>query len=371
MESDAERLARLYREYGSRDMAVLGSPVYAAICAGLAIDPARGDLALAAPAGFRIPNIILAAVHHMLLSGIADPLGGYFPTLVGHRAKPVDAGLYPAFAAFVDRHRAELRRLIATHRTQTNEVGRSALLLPALGLAAGGAPLAMLEIGASAGLNLLLDRYRYRIGGRAVGDPSAAVAVICDVHGDLLPPVPDSPPAIAWRAGLDHSPRDIRDEASAAWLRAQVFPEHTDRMATLDAAIAEARRHPPPLVAGDAVDDLAGAATAAPAGAALTIVSTSVLVYLDGMRRLAFVEQVRRIAATHDGGAWLVACEPERVLRSLGIGLRGSGREPPELNTLALCHFRPDGHGQHRLLAVCQPHGRWMRWLDPDTARAA
>jgi len=369
--TDAGRLERLYRRYAERDARTFGSPVYAAICAGLADDPARGSLALAAPPGFRIPNALLSAVHRLLLSGVRDPLASYYPTVAGDAARSVDEGLYPAFAAFVDRHDDALRELIATHATQTNEVGRSALVLPALALAAGAEPLAIVEIGSSGGLNQLLDRFRYRIGDATVGDPTSPVDVACEVRGELLPPVPDPLPAIAWRAGIDRSPIDVTRQEAADWLRAQVWPEHRDRMATLEAAISLARSIRPRVVRGEAVEGIGALAREAPAEARLVVVSTSVLVYLEPARRRLLVDELRSIAAERAQGAWLVTCEPEDVLADLELDVGRSGVDLPELNALASCHVRPDGSLDARLLALCHPHGRWMRWLDPATARRA
>lgn len=368
---EALRLERLYRQYAEHDALTLGSPTYAVVCAGLADDHPRGDLALGAPAGFRIPNVLLSAVHHLLLSGAADPLAQYYPTVVGPAARPVDDALYTAFASFIDRHEERIRMLIARHTTQTNEVGRSALLLPAFGLVGDEETLALLEVGTSAGLNQLLDRYHFRIGDVEAGDPGSPVRISCTLQGDLVPPVPDEIPTVAWRAGLDRSPIDVRDAEAAAWLRAQVWPEHRDRMANLDAAMALARRDPPRLVRGDAVDDLATLAEQAPPDARLVVVSTSVLVYLDDARRRAFADRLQQIGASRPAGAWLVACEPETTLSGLGLGLKPSGLHAPDLNGLAVAHFGADGSRSARLLAICHPHGRWMHWLDPATGRPA
>jgi hypothetical protein len=368
--SDASRLDRLYRHYAEHDAVTLGSPAYGAICAGLAGDHARGHLALDAPDGFRIPNILLSAVHYLLLAGTPDPLARYYPTVAGDAAQPVDAALYPTFASFIDRHEERLRQLIAGHTTQTNEVGRAGLLLPALGHVADGGPVSLLEVGTSAGLNQLLDRYHYRIGEVELGSQRSRVRVTCELRGELVPPIPGTIPRIAWRAGLDRTPIDLTDRHAADWLRAQVWPEHRDRMANLDAAMAVARKVRPRIVRGDAVDDLAPLSREAPGDARLAIVSTSMLVYLDKGRRRAFSDELRRIASTRPGATWLVACEPESVLQSMGVGLEPSGMDAPDLNALAVVRFGPDGV-VGRLLAMCHPHGRWMRWLDPESGRPA
>lgn len=136
----------------------------------------------AAPA-FRTPLILLAAVHHLLLTGTDDALGAYYATVSGDVARPLDDELYPTFARFVDAHRAEIEELVASRTTQTNEARRSIVTLPTLGLVASesGRPLALLEVGSSAGLNLLIDRFGFRIGSVEAGDPESPVPLELDL----------------------------------------------------------------------------------------------------------------------------------------------------------------------------------------------
>ena len=179
-----ERLSQQYRDYARFELTTHGSPIYAAISAGLADDQAIGSLALAARPGFRTPLILLAAVHHLLLSGLKHALAAYYPSLAGADAHPIDDGLYPAFADLVAAHRAAVAELVATHTTQTNEARRTVLLVPPLGLIAqeAGAPIALLEVGASAGLNLLPDRYGFTIGAAGSGDRDSPVQIACSVE---------------------------------------------------------------------------------------------------------------------------------------------------------------------------------------------
>jgi len=368
---DPDRLRALLDDLRvwARDLPAQGSDRYGLICAGLAEDPDRASLLLLARPGFQNPLILLAAVHHLLLAGERHPLAAYYGTRVGETARPPDEGLYPAFAAFVDAHHARLAGLVATRTTQTNEARRTVVTLPAFGIVAraADAPLALLEVGASAGLNLLVDRYAFRIGAAQAGSQGSPARFTCDVEGALWPPVPPRVD-VAWRIGLDLNPLEVRDPDTRAWLRALVWPEHPDRLAMLDAALEVARRDPPLVLRGDLVDDLAPLAARAPQDAALTVVATWTLAYLEADRRRAFVARLGELAADAQRSVWLVAGEAESVLASLGVGI---GRMPADgfgPSTLSLHRFDPGGGHDHALLAHAHPHGRWIRWLDAATA---
>ena len=211
---------------------------------------------------------------------------------------------------------AEMR----TRATQTNEAGRCAVLLPVL--AALPQPLALLEVGASAGLCLYPDRYAYRYGDHVVG--SGEPVLECAATG-MAPPT--GVPEVVWRAGLDLNPLDVTDPADVAWLDALIWPEHAHRRDRLRAAAAVAAADPPLLVRGDLVDDLPALAAQAPADATLVVFHTSVLYQVPAPRREAFVEVVRELP-----GHW-IANEAPDVLPYDGLP------EPPDdalHNVLAL-----------------------------------
>lgn len=365
------RLSQQYRDYAHAELATHGSPIYAAICTRLADDEPIGGLGLKAQPGFRTPLILLAAVHHLLLNGLDHPLAAYYPSVVGIDARPIDDGLYPAFADLVVAHSQRIATLVATHTTQTNEARRTVLLVPPLGLIAAeaGQPVCLLEVGASAGLNLLPDRYGFTIGRDSIGDRASPVQIACNVDGELRPPVPAALPAIAWRAGLDVHPLDVRKADTVAWLRALIWPEHLDRMAILSAAVDLAEADPPRLVEGDLADDLPAVAADAPSGSPLVVSDTWVLAYVSPERRLDCVRALRGIAADRGEVVWLISCEGHAVLASLELGI---GEDPADggggFSALSLHRFAPDGSSRHDLLADCHAHGRWLRWLDPRTA---
>lgn len=157
------------------------------------------------------PNVFFAAVQFLLLNGAKHSLAEHYAR--AGREGPAASGetAWRDFHSFCVEHAAPLEKLIGRGRTQTNEVGRSALLYPALSFAAeeaGGMPLFTIDAGASAGLNLLWDRYRYRYvfeDGAAVerGNPDSRVFLECEVRGKGRPPLPEEFPAVARRIGID------------------------------------------------------------------------------------------------------------------------------------------------------------------------
>jgi len=229
---------------------------------------------------------------------------------------------------------AELR----VRATQTNEAGRCAVLLPVL--AALPQPLALLEVGASAGLCLYPDRYAYRYGDHVVGSGEP----VLECAATAVPP-PTGVPDVVWRAGLDLNPLDVTDPADVAWLEALIWPEHAHRRARLRAAAAVATAEPPLLVRGDLVDDLPALAAQAPADATLVVFHTSVLFYVPAPRREAFTKVVRGLP-----GHW-IANEAPDVLPY------GQLPEPPgdALHSVLALDGTP--------LAWTRPHGQAITWF--------
>ncbi|GAA4172188.1 DUF2332 domain-containing protein [Phytohabitans flavus] len=310
-------MADTYVEFGVREARGV-SAAYERLALAVARDEKILGLVATLPEGKRQPN---------LLFGVVRLLGG-----------PVEDP--DAFLAYVRANWPAIAAETSVRITQTNEAGRCALLMPVL--AALPQPLALLEVGASAGLCLYPDRYGYRYGDRVVrhGEP----LLECSVQGLEVPP---NVPEIAWRAGLDVNPLDVASPADVAWLDALIWPEHAHRRARLRAAAAVAAADPPLLVRGDAVDDLPALAARAPAGATLVVFHSSVLYHLPAARRAEFVELVRGLP-----GHW-VSIESPDVVPHAGLP------EPPDPahhNVLAL-----DGVP----LAWTRGHGQAMTWFGP------
>ena len=275
----------------------------------------------------RQPNLLLAAVRH----------------LYGDFARD-----WPEFRERFFARRSEALELIRTHRTQTNEPARCALLLPVL--ASLPQPLALLEVGTSAGLCLLPDRYGYDYGeGRRLGGPAlngVAPVLRCDVNAET--PVPTALPEVVWRAGLDLAPIDVTDDESVSWLESLVWPGEHDRLAQLRAAVTVARADPPRVVRGRPAHRPAGAGRQAPADTTLVVFHTAVLGYVhDAADRRGFAETVRAL-----GARW-VANEPPGV-----VELAQPPRPGPAPGGEILLSLDAEP------LAWADPHGAWLRWLE-------
>jgi hypothetical protein len=260
-------------------------------------------------------------------------------------------------------HRAELVEAVASRTTQTNEVARSAVLLLAYTLVAErtGRPLALLELGASAGLNLRVDRWCYDYGAVGmVGDPAAPIVLRPEVRGDTAPPLGPRVPEIVWRLGLDHAPIDVRDPDATDWLRACIWPEHHERAARLEAALAAAATDPPPVRRGDIVTGLLDALAGAPDDTALVVSHSNVVGYLAMDRRAELADHLR--AAAHERPLWVVSCEGVSIVPEITT-LVPPGHEwqhPSVLLGLSTLH---GDDRRNELLAFAHPHGNWLRWV--------
>lgn len=274
-----------YRRFAEREAAGR-SPAYGSLAGAVADDHTVLQFLQALPPGKQQPNLLFAAARFLLES---VPDARTLRRLVKHSPE-------------------QLRQVMLERRTQTNEVARCATLLPALSQLP--PPLALIEVGASAGLALLMDRYTYDYDGHRVQglDPSAPT-LRCQVEGPVRLPV--TVPQIVWRRGLDLNPLDPGNDADVHWLRCLIWPGEAGRTERLNAAVAAARSDPPVVQQEDLVDDLADLVSAAPAEAATVVVfHSAVLAYVDAARRGAFAALVGQL-----GVQWLPMRGPPSSLR--------------------------------------------------------
>ena len=329
------------------------SPLYDRICRSVSASDPVLDLVREAPPASHQPNLLLGVVHYLILGGLDHPLSAVY---AGESA--ADPG--PLFIDVCLTHRAEVLELLSTRHTHTNEVGRAAIIGPALTAAAArvGAPIGLVDVGCSAGLNLFCDAYHLDYGpAGSTGPADAAVQIECQVvRGDV--PIATVLPPIAVRVGLDRAPVDVRDDDAVRWLLACVWPD-TGRLERTRLALAEVRRTPPQVVAGDAVDSVAEILLGLPPEVVPVVTTTWVLGYLSPTRRVAFRNELARVSEARPI-AWVSAEGPGVV----DLFADAVGPENPDgitASTLGLVVF-DRGTINDELLGFVQPHGRWIDW---------
>jgi hypothetical protein len=207
---------------------------------------------------------------------------------------------------------------------QTNEVQRSWVLLPLFLHAAGGAePVDVVELGASAGLNLTFDRYGYRYEAGGWGADDAAV----QLHGRERRPVPRSllerPLTVRSRVGIDCSPVDVRTEEGARLLESFVWAGQEERLRRLRAAIEVVKDDPPEIVAGDVADVLPEVLASLPRDGLTLVFQTSLFEYISPDARA-------RVRATLEAAAgtlvFVASGSPRTVPRAWGMRIHRPGR---------------------------------------------
>jgi hypothetical protein len=309
-------VAQTYRMF-ARQEARGRSAAYESLAESVAGDAALVGFIASLPPDKRQPNLLFAAARYLL-------------------------GVPPGISRLrdlVSQSRTELTQVISARRTQTNEPARCAVLLPALAQLP--QPLALIEVGASAGLILLFDRYSYDYAGHHLtGSDPDAPTLRCAPRGPV--PLPARIPAIAWRAGLDLNPLDVTSDDDVRWLSCLVWPGEGDRERRLAAAIASARRDPPAVHRGDLLTGLPALAAQAPAGATLVVYHSSVLYYVAPDQRAQFTSTVRGL-----GAIWL-SNEAPGVLPGTAAPARDD----------QMCVLARDGQP----IACTDSHGTWLQW---------
>jgi len=263
------KLSALYTRFADEEFHGR-SPLYEAIARGVAASREALSFLLTLPPNKWQPNLLLASVRHVC--GIASDWSQFLEDLLAN----VDA----------------VRSIMLTHSTQTNEPGRCATLLPVFAQLP--QPLALIEVGASAGLCLLPDFYAYDYGSRMVRpDETGTTPPVFSCSANATTPLPSTMPRIVWRAGLDLNPLDAANQEQAEWLETLVWPEQTQRLANLQAALKIAAVRRPRIEKADLLGGgLACLCGEAPKDATLVVFHTAVLVYVGELsERQAFGER--------------------------------------------------------------------------------
>ena len=267
---------------------------------------------------WRTPLQLLGGLHYLVLGGEAS---------------------WDAVDRALAEHAGFLRRFIVEQPVQTNEVQRSWVLLPLfLSAVRCATAVDVVELGASAGLNLVWDRYRYRYSAGAWGPPDAPLTLA----GEERRPVPAEllaeRPAVRSRVGIDLTPVDVTTDGGARLLRSFVWAGQEERLERLDRAIAVVRADPPELVRGDIVEALPGVLERLPEDGLTLVFQTAVFAYLTEDART----RVREL---------LDAADRELVFVS-------SGRPRGDVRSWGMRIYRPGG--RREFVGHADYHGAWL-----------
>jgi hypothetical protein len=357
-------LLRMFRHFAELEFAGQ-SAVYQRLSEVCADDPTLGRPLLVAARPQQRALLLFAATQYLLRTvAPTHTLAGYFPSLGGTR--PVDDELGAVFSEFVVSHEERLAQLCARRATQTNEARRCALLLPALLYAARGRPVGLVEVGTSGGLLLLPDRYRYEYTGAGLsvtlGRPDAPAALVmrCEVRGDGWPYLTGEL-TVASRTGIDLNPVPADDPDGANWLRCCIWPEHVDRLARLDAALAEAATVRPRFITGDMVRCLPDAVCDVDRDVLPIVMSSQAVTYLRRADMSRLVAHLADLGAQRD--LVMVLNEADRRgIRHFSSAIPQTPM-PEAIGTLTVIAWR-DGRPSVTSLGYTGPHGAWLSW-DP------
>jgi hypothetical protein len=314
---------------GLASQEVVEGEVVFAILRGHEDDPGPSALALR----------LMGAVHRLVLSGDAPELAAHYPSVGGEPSNP-----WPAFVETIADHADELRERV-DHPVQTNEPSRCAALLGGFleVVRVTGQPLRLLEVGASAGLNLRFDRYRYVFGARTWGPTDSPVTLRPDVVGE--PPL-DEVAAVASRDGCDARPIDPTTEEGRLTLTSYVWPDQSERLARLRAACGAAAQVQASVVRARAAEWVRDQLDAPARDVATVVFHSIVMQYLDRGERGDFE------AALREAGAYSTTAQPLAWLRM----------EPADPNDTEVRLTLWPG-GEERVLAYAGYHGDPVRWL--------
>lgn len=336
-------LAARFRSFADLECAPAGSgmsvdsPTYACLSRHLAESSRLLALARECRVSQPIPNLLFGAVKRLVADEPDTPLARFYDRAPTQAPSPE---LAHAFEEFCAGHAGQILDLVRHRYVQTNEVGRCSHLMPAFGVIAQatGQGLALIDIGAGAGLNLLWNRFDYGYSdGSTFGLGRSPVRIECESLGEM-PRIPAQFPAVSFAVGVDLHPIDLGDDEQYRWLQALIWPEHADRTALLANARKVWLQHPPRVETGDALRLLPVLVAEAPSDSALCVFHCHALNQFPVEARQSFLSLLRSTAQSRP--VFHMSSEGERM-----------------------DVVRMEGDRSTTLMSVSRSaHGRWVEW---------
>lgn len=337
-----------------------GSPLYAALLRRAAQDLLTGGVVAELLAGWEgnpllsaLTMRLLGGVHRLVLQGELPELAAYYPTTGG---QPVYPDVCEAFIEAVAKQAARIRPFL-DEQVQTNEVRRSAVLLPGFLRIASrtGLPFRLLELGASAGLNHIWDRYRYRLGADRWGEGNSGPLLTTEWKGSA--PELDAKIEVAERAACDLSPVDVRDPESLQLLDSFIWPDQPERRARFHAAAREVARADISIDRESALPWLRKRLAEQRSGRVTVVFHSIFWLYLSSENQKAVVQLLREVGAAASNDAPLAWLRMEgRDFDTCELRLTTWGLDHPGSGVSS----STEGFGE--LLGTCGYHGQRVDW---------
>ncbi len=325
------------------------SPLYEAITTACAKSDDVMEFVSSLPSHAHQPNLLLAAMHERVLQGLEPELSALY-------AENQVGGVGIVFVGAVLKSQELLRPILASRFTQTNEIGRVAIIAPALAAISNRDNFTLIDVGTSAGLTLRLDDCFIDYGSHgSLGPHDSKVRVKSDVLSGH-PPRRTIP--IGRRIGIDRNILNPANEDDARWLLACVWPD-TGRLDRTRAALELATSRPSELIEGDALETLSDVLSSVQGP--IVVTTTWVVAYMDIEYRARLSAEL--MAASQQRDIHWISVEAPEVVSHLPEVL------PPEIDgplpsVVGLVTFTKGEIAEARVLAHAHSHGSWIWWYD-------
>ncbi len=318
------------------------SLLYEYLSKKIASDENLLEICSIARAGQPVPNLLFGAVHYLLLHGKEHPLKEYYPSIVNNPKLFNES--FEDFKDFCLKYRNEIESILKTKLVQTNEVRRCAYLYPAFCTIYEKAkkPLALVEIGTSAGLQLLWDKYSYSYGQNNIyGNKDSKLNISAEIKGENIPILHSTPPPVLTRVGLDLNIVDLKNEEEHLWLKSLIWPEHKERLFMFEEAASYIKDGSVHLVDGDGISLLSEYIENIPEDSAICIFHTHVANQIS-------LEMKKRLLKTVE------AIGKERDVFHIYNNVQD--------RFLHLDYYL-NGIESQNTIAATDGHGRWFEWF--------
>ncbi len=322
------------------------SELYEYLSLEIARDDELLELCTNARKGQPVPNLLFGAVHYLLLKGKKHKLKEYYPSVV-ENPKPSNEA-FTSFKDFCSQYKDEISTILQERLVQTNEVRRCAYLYPVFSLIYKKTrkPLALIEIGTSAGLQLLWDMYSYSYGSDKVfGNKNSTLKITSEITGENTPYLASTPPPVSKRMGIDLHTIDLNDEDDELWMKALIWTEHKERRLMFEHAASYIKKNPLHLVEGDGIGLLNKYVDRMPSDSTICIFHTHVANQMPLEVRELLLNTIQSIGKEQD--VFHIYNNIQDRFLHLDSYL--------------------DGVESKVTIAETDGHGRWFKWLHDET----